>query len=196
VSNDFVPPGGPAPAGSPAYEPPAQPLQAAQQHAAAAPYGSAQPAVPTSRPKSIDAAFWLYVAAAVLGVIALIVSFTQLDAARDAALRQLEQQGQGDVLPREAVEGAMWVGAAIGVVFSLLFAAAYVVFAMLMRRGYGWARFVLGAFAVLALLGVAGAFGLGALQFLCLAVATVLVFLPASNAYFRSTAQGRQTRAV
>jgi hypothetical protein len=196
VSNDFVPPGGPAPAGPPAYDLPAQPVQSAPQYAAAAPYGSAEPTVPAARPKLIDAAFWLYVAAGVLSLIALIVSFTQLDAARDAALRQLEQQGQGDVLPPEAVEGAMWVGAAIGVVFSLLFAAAYVVFAMLMRRGYGWARFVLGAFAVLGVLGVVGGFGLGALQFLCLAVATVLVFLPASNAYFRSTAQARGTRTA
>jgi hypothetical protein len=156
-----------------------------------APYGSPQPTAPTDRPKLVDIAFWLYVAAAVLSLVGLILSFASIDAAREQALRQLEEQGQSGVLPPEAIEGALWTGVAIGAIFALLFAAAYVVFAILMRRGYGWARYVLGALAVLSVFGLLGGLGIGALQFLCLAAATVLVFLPASNAYFRSTTQGR-----
>lgn len=190
MSDDFVPPGGPAPAGPPASDP--------ARHSAgptdpAAPYGAAPTAEPIGRPKPVEIAFWLYLAAAVLSLLALVVSFASIDAVREQTLRQLEEQGQGDMLPPEAVEGAIWTGLVIGVVFALLFAAAYVVFAMLLRRGYGWARWVLAAFTVLAVFGVLGG-GLGVLQFLTLAAATVLVFLPASNAWFRSAAERRSGR--
>ena len=191
MSNDFVPPGGPAPAGPPEPGAVSGSAGSVPQYQPPAPYGSVQQQA--ARPKQVDISVWLYLAAAALSLVALIVSLLSLDAAREEAMRQLEQQGQGEVLPPEAVEGAIWAAFAIGVVFSLLFAALYVLFAVLVRRGYGWARYVLGAFAVLAVFGVLDGLGLGALRFLCLAAATVLVFLPVSNAYFRSTAAARAT---
>ena len=196
MSNDFAPPGGPAPAGPPAPEP-ARPAGApAPRYSAAAPYGSHQPVAPIAPPKLVDIAFWLSIAAAALSLIAVLVSIASLDEVREQALRELEAQGQGDVLPPEAIEGIIWTSFAFGLIFSLLFAAAYVIFAILMRRGYGWARWVLLAFAVLSVFGVISPFGLGALQFLCLAAATVLVFLPASRAYFQSAKQARAGRSA
>ena len=166
----------------PPYQPPA---------GAAPPYGAPPPAA-ADRPKLVDIAFWLYIAAAVLSVVGILLSVASLGAVREEALRQLEEQGQGEAIPPEAIEGAIWVGFGIGVVFALLFTAAYVVFAILMRKGHGWARIVLAVFAGLAIFGVIGGFGIGALQFLCLAAATVLVFLPASNAFFSAAAAQRR----
>ena len=74
----------------------------------------------------------------------------------------------------------------VSVVISVLFLAATVVFAFLMKRGHNWARWVLGAVTVLSLTGIVSDYGLGAGRFVIGAIATVLVFLPASNAYFRA----------
>jgi O-antigen ligase len=169
----------------PPYQPPA---------GSAPPYGAPQPAA-ADRPKLVDIAFWLYIAAAALSILGLLVSLASIGAVREQALRQLEQQGQGE-LPPEAVEGAIWAGFAIGLVIALVVTAAYVVFAILMRKGRGWARIVLAVFAGLAIFGVVGGFGIGALQFLCLAAATVLVFLPASNEFFKASAQRRAPRTA
>jgi hypothetical protein len=196
MSNDFVPPGGPAPAGPPRNDP-SRPGPDTAGYPVPAPYGTPTAAAPIHRPKAVDVAFWLFLAAAAVSVVSLIVSIASFDDIRAQALRRLEDQGQGDVLPPEAVDGVMWATFAFGSVVALLFAAVYVVFAMLIRRGYGWPRFVLGACAVLAVLGLfLGGLGLGALQALCLAAGTVLVFLPASNAYFRSTAEARSARVA
>jgi hypothetical protein len=200
MSNDFVPPGGPAPAGPPSD--PAQPGGgSAAQYSAPAPYGSPEPAAPVGRPKLVDAAFWLTVAAAVLSLIGLIVSFATIDEARQQALRQLEEQGQSDVLSPEAIEATLVGSLVIGTVFALLFATAYVVFGALMRKGHGWARWLIAAFAALAFFGVVvtlildpASLGLGVLPLLCLAAATVLAFLPRSNAWFAAMAQNRAMR--
>lgn len=208
MSNDFVPPGGPAPAGPPASDPSQANGGAAQQYSApappyreAAPYGSPEPATPVSRPKLVDAAFWLAIAAAVVSLISLLVSFATIDEARQRALRQLEEQGQSDVLSPEAIEATLVGSLVVGTLFALLFAAAYVVFAVLMRKGHGWARWLIAAFAALAFFGVVltlaldpASLGLGVLPLLCLAAATVLAFLPRSNAWFAAMAQNRALR--
>jgi hypothetical protein len=181
--------------------PPQGPPAAPPPYDSAPPYGSPQPAAGVPRPRLVDAAFWLTIAAAALSVVSLVVSIATVDLLRAETLRELEGQGGGDVLPPEVVDGVIIGTLVVGTLFALLFAAAYVVFAILMRKGHGWARWLIAAFAALAFFGVVltvvaepGSAGLGVLQFLCLAAATALVFLPASNAFFNAAAQRREAR--
>jgi|SRR4051794_5907513 hypothetical protein len=156
-------------------------------------YGQPAAAGPVARPRTVEIAFWLYLAAAVLDVISAIISLTGMGGAIDAAKEQASSQGQE--LPEGALDAAIGAGIAIGVAFSVVLIAATVVFAILMRRGFGWARWVLLVLAVLSLLGVFGGV-LGILHTLCMVAATVLVFLRPSTEYFRAvTAAKRAGRA-
>ncbi|MDQ4138698.1 MAG: hypothetical protein M3116_07645, partial [Actinomycetota bacterium] len=174
-----------------------------QPYGSAPPYGEAEPAVSVARPRVVDGAFWLTIAAAALSLLSLALSFGNIDAARQDALRQLQSQGQENTLTPEAIE-AMFVGSlVVGTVFTLLFAAAYVVFAVLMRKGHGWARWLIASFAALSFFGVVitllidpASLGIGLLPLLCLAAATVLAFLPQSKGWFRAMAANRSMRRV
>ncbi len=88
----------------------------------------------TGVPQQLTISYWLWVAAAALGVLA---SFINIFTMRD-------------------VFGEMMVGAGIvGLIFSLVFAALYVFIAIRLKEGSRWARLVLtilGAFAVISLL--------------------------------------------
>ncbi|WP_246854144.1 hypothetical protein [Naasia sp. SYSU D00057] len=184
------------------------------------PYGSAAPAEIPPRPRPVEIAFWLYILTAALGVVGLILSASTYPALRAQALedaqRQLEQQGQEDVLPPGTIEtiadSAFGVGIATGVIGILL----YVLFAIFVRRGANWARIVMTVLAGLSILGtlfaiaslalpsVTGASGaaepapgselIGILQCLCLVAATVLIWLRPSNEWFRRVKEYRRAR--
>jgi hypothetical protein len=81
----------------------------------------------------------------------------------------------------EAILNATF-GASIA--FALVGTTLYVLFAIFIRRGAGWARWVMLAFAAVTMFGIIGQYGIGAALFLCLALGTVLVFLPQSREYF------------
>jgi hypothetical protein len=134
-------------------------------------------------PKRVDTAFWLYIAAAALSLVSLIVSLTTTDATRTALQDQFERQGV-EVDPA-TIDAAVAAGATASVVFGLLYLAAYVLFAFFLRRGANWARIVLLVITALSLLDVLSGFGIGALRVILGVVATVLVFTGESNDYFR-----------
>lgn len=174
----------------------------------AAPYGSAPTRHAAVRPKTVEAAFWLYILTAVLGAVGIIISVTTYPALRlqvnDQARRQLEAQGQSGALPDGAITAIFDATFAIGIVFGAVFLAAYVVFAFFFRGGANWARIVLTVCAALAIFGtlftlaslaipsgarapqVPGGYATSVGQFLCLVVATVLIYLRPSNDYFRA----------
>jgi len=176
------------------------------------PYGSSStpPEVPP-RPAVVEASFWLYLAGAALSLIGTVIAISAFGALRNEAIqqaqRELEAQGQGDVLPEGTFEAIIDATFGVGIALGLLLLAVYVVFAFLVRRGHNWARITLtvlvGLAVLFTLLGLAlsalpvpasartsvetpgASTVLSLLQQVCVVVATVLAWLPAANAWFR-----------
>lgn len=149
------------------------------------PYQSnAQQSASTAAPRFVVIAFWLYLVTALTRVIGIIVSATQLPAAKQAAKDQLQSSGTSTngVNVDAVVQGAFIAG----IVVAVLFTAAFVVFDLLMRRGANWARIVLLVVTIVGITGIAGGYGLGAVGVLASIAAAVLTFLPASNAWFHA----------
>lgn len=157
----------------------------------AEPYGQPAPASRSARPRPVELAFWLYVAAAALSLAGLILGLLQIGGAWELARRQVDAQGQKP--PPGVIDGVFITGIVIGTGAAVVLTVSYIVFAILLRRGVGWSRWVLSALAVIA---VGGLFAgmLGALQFFCLAAPTVLVFLAPSNEWFRAMKGRRLAR--
>lgn len=153
-----------------------------------------------NRPKEVDASFWLWISAVALGVLGFIISYQAIQAAQDEAVRQA--LADNPTFDRTTFENAMTVGFTVGLVFWLLFFAALIVFAFLMRGGRHWARIVtvvLGGLylAVVFFGGLVGlssgsglASALGLIQLLLLIGAIVTMFRPAANAWFRPRQPG------
>ena len=122
-----------------------------------------------------DVAFWLFVGAAAVDVLVVLLGLTHI-AATVAAARSRPGTDPATV--------GLYIGIGIGIVlvFELTEAALFVVFGRFARRGVPWARFALLVLAVLALLGFSeGAYVLGVLRLLLAAGGTVLLFLPAER---------------
>lgn len=144
-------------------------------------------------PKQVNAAFWLYIASAVLSLIALIIGVATVGSLKSA----IQQQGStnGQQMSDSAVNAAIGVSITLTVIFGILYIAAYVIFAIFMRRGANWARIVLLIVTVLSLFGVLGGYGTGALRLILGVIATILIFLKPANEYFRSSRATRAPRA-
>src|SRR3954447_22920603 len=149
-------------------------------------------------PSTVNAAFGLYLAGAAVGLVSVVVGAA-------LGIRRI-QSGDipGQVIPPgtdvspSVITTAIAVGIALGIAVGVLSIAAYVVFAVLMRRGANWARIVLTVLSGIAL--VSGLVGLLALNLLNLlvsalvAAAAVLLYAPASNAYFAARTAARMPR--
>jgi hypothetical protein len=145
-------------------------------------------ASPVAVPSSVNSAFWLYIAGAAMGLISVIVGAV-------VGIHRI-QSGQfaGQVIPLgtdvspSVINTALAVGVALGIAVGLLSVVAYIVFAVLMRRGANWARIVLTVLSSVALVsGLVGLLGLNVLNLLVsvlVVIAAVLLYVPASNAYF------------
>lgn len=145
---------------------------------------SGGPRATVAAPKQVVIGFWLYLAAAAISLISLIVSLATVGATKSAIQNQLAAQGQK--VTQAQIDAAVTGGVIIAVVIGIIFIAAYVLFAVLMRRGANWARIVLLVLTVLSLFDILSGFGLGALRTVLGVIATILVFLPAASEYFRS----------
>ncbi|HEY8589981.1 MAG TPA: hypothetical protein VIL55_10555 [Naasia sp.] len=157
------------------------------------PYGSPPPAGGGGkRPTTVEIAFWLYIATAALTLLGTIIGLTQIDAAREAALRQLEAQGQA--LDPAAIDGIVIVGVVIGVIIGVVFTVLWALFAIFLRRGMGWARWVLLALTILALPGLFSTNVLSIISVLLPVAATVLAFLPQSTAWYRDMRAAKLAR--
>ncbi|MGH3935227.1 MAG: hypothetical protein ACRDS1_09670 [Pseudonocardiaceae bacterium] len=149
-----------------------------------------------TRPKEVEISFWLWITNLVLGMLGALITLTQIDQIRTAAIDRAV--AQDPTLDRSVIESAATVGLIVGVVVGLAIVAAQLAFVFLMRGGRNWARIVLavlGGLGVLfGLIGLAGASGAtsatGLLQLLLLIGAIVTMFLPAANAWFRPSRPG------
>ncbi len=126
------------------------------------------------RPSTVTASFWLYLVTVVLSILSSVTG-----AAWMASLRDDQSVGAGPL---------------IGTVLALVIAVVQLVVVFRMRSGHNWARIVLLVVSVLSVLGlgftVTGVMlGLvrlvGLLTPVMVIVATILMFVPASNRYFR-----------
>ena len=143
------------------------------------------------RPRSVSVAFWLYLLAGALEIVVVIIGIAASLGARQRVHAELIKTGAATGRHID-VSTVIGIGIGVSVVFGVIALAAFLVFAILMRRGYGWARIVLLIITVLALIGVTGADGIGALKAIVAIAATVLVFLPASSAWFGATKASRR----
>ena len=122
------------------------------------------------RPGTVEAAFWLYLIAPIVGLILALVG---LGAATTAA---------NNAASRVGVSSGTVTGLVIGgIVLDVVFLVAVIVVDMFFRRGRNWARITLTVLAVVSFF-----FG-GLFTFILAVIALILSWLPASNAYFRST---------
>ena len=141
-------------------------------------------------PSTVNAAFWLYLAGAALGVasatVAAVIGIGRIDA---------EALPGGLPPPTDVSPGLVGAVQAVNVAFDIVLGVAsvvgYVVFAVLMRRGAGWARIVLTVLSTIALVsGLVGLFALNLLNLLVSALvvaAAVLIWQPSANAWFATT---------
>lgn len=146
-----------------------------------------------SRPATITAAMWIWIAGAVLSVAVLPVMLL-------GNTEYFLSQGNASVSDQERQVGEFGVRAmALMFGFAMLVAAApYVAFAVVLRNGHNWARILL------TILGALGFMSMIAIMFIALAAqvwqasvaicivvmgltvaAVVLQFLPASNKFVR-----------
>lgn len=152
--------------------------------------GAAGPVTP---PQQVNIAFWLYIVGAALSLISLIVSLATIGSLKDDLQRQLAAQGQQ--ISDGALNATVTASITVAIVFGILYIAAYVLFAVFMRRGANWARIVLLIVTVLSLFGVLGGFGVGAARLVVGVIATVLIFLKPANEYFREVKARKAPRA-
>ena len=195
-------PAEPAPPAPPASDPPPGGFPAAPPPPPGAfpAYAAAQATPverPTSIPTTVNTAFWLYIASALLSVISGIITISLVGGDHAAIVRQLQNSnadlhGQNiDTLANAAV------GVAIGVsIVTLIFwAVTFVLFAFLMRRGANWARIVLTVLTALSLVNIPNGFGTAALQVVLSIVAVILIWLRPSNAWFAAIKASKAPRA-
>ena len=128
-----------------------------------------------SRDRRLEIAFLLFVGAAVVDVLVVVLGLTHIGTTVATA------RGLPGVDPSTA---GLYIGIGIGVVlaFELTQAVLFVVFGRLARRRVPWARWALLVLTVLALLGFSeGGYVLGLLRLLLAAAGTVLVFRGSGN---------------
>jgi hypothetical protein len=134
-----------------------------------------------SAPSTVRASFWLWIASVVISAIAVIVAL---------AIGVPETVGTADGSSTGAVAGSAVV---ITAILSLVVGGGLrVLFAIFLLRGRNWARIVLVIIAAITVFGSVAAIATGdVIQLIVLLIvvaAAVLMFLPASNAYFRKRA--------
>ena len=163
------------------------------------PYGQGQPNMPPAAPPldeselrgaqnlpappPVQVSFWLWVGSAVVSVIGALLGFTQSGAALDAA-----RSNNTAHLTDAQLQTAVTFGLVLAAVFLIVFAGLYLLFAFKARAGRNWARIVLTVLTVVGVLFLALSFSLvSGLTTLVAVVATVLLFLPASNQFYAAS---------
>ncbi|MGR0159254.1 hypothetical protein [Paenarthrobacter nitroguajacolicus] len=120
----------------------------------------------TGVPNTLTTSYWLWIAAAALGVVANLAN----------------------IFIYRDIFGALAIGTGIfNFVFSLLMAAVYIFIAIRLKEGARWARLVLsilGGFAVLSLLFLLFTLNLGLLSSAAAVAAAVMMWLPESQKHF------------
>jgi hypothetical protein len=130
------------------------------------------------RPGTVEAAFWLYLVAPVVGLILAIVGIGAASSAGNAAAARAG-------VPASTVSGLI----VTGIVLDVILLIAVIVVDVFFRRGANWARIVMTVLGVLSIFG-------GVVPLLISVVAIVLSWLPASNVWFRSARGTAAPRTV
>jgi hypothetical protein len=142
----------------------------------------------TPAPGSIVAAFWCYVAAAVISVIGALLLLGQKQAIEDS-LRKTNTAG----LSESQLQSAASLAVVVSLVITIIIAALFVFFAFKLKAGRNWARIVLTIVAILSLLslliGAGGSSILGIIGDLAAVVGAILSYLPRSNQYIAAVKQ-------
>ena len=161
----------------------------------------AGPAVRPATPGSVTGAFVIYLLAAIVSILGIVLVVTS-----NVWSRAIAENNTSGVDTQTLVNTAKIVTVVVG----LIFVALYLLFAFKMRAGRNWARIVL---TVLSALSIISAFSAtssvtvnghvyrvssqqasGWIGTVLAILAIVLMYLPASNAYFRDTKAARQQR--
>lgn len=172
------------------------------QHEPMRPVPDGGPGAEIPRPKAIDNAFWASIASTAIASVATVVTvlFDQAWLDRFARAMLADTGRRATDADLATATGVAKLSLGLGVA---LFAAVFVLFAVKMRAGRGWARIVLTAFAVL-----------GAMNFLTAAASTgaalglmwslaevafsitavVYMFRPESTAFFADHRRRRLAR--
>ncbi|MFE4468189.1 hypothetical protein ACFRFH_05155 [Leifsonia sp. NPDC056824] len=196
-----VPPMAPpaAPAGAYPPAPPAPQAGAVPPPPGAFPSYAAVPpapvAAPTRIPTTVNTAFWLYIASAVLSVIGGIVTITSASSNRAAFIRTLQTQNLHGQNIDTLATAAIGVAIGLSVVTLIFWAIVFVLFAFFMRRGANWARIVLTVLTVLSLANILPGFPFGLIQVIASIVAVILIWLRPSSAWFAAIKASKAPRA-
>lgn len=201
-------PYGQPPYGQPAYGAP--PGGAYAQGAYGYPGQTQLPAEPP-RPTSVTAAFWCFLLTAAVSVLTGILAFASSGWQEALAQGRAEAAARG--VSSANFETAITFARVIGVIVAAAFLALYLLFAFKMLAGRNWARIVLTVLAALTLLSaitpttsqvtlnnqvytVQSGRTTGFISLALAVLGIVLMYLPASNEYFRNSNLYRAARAV
>ncbi|MCZ2402219.1 hypothetical protein IV498_03245 [Paenarthrobacter sp. Z7-10] len=133
-------------------------------------------------PRQVVVAFWLYIAAAALSVVSLIIGLGAIGGSKPALRQQLSNQGQQ--VSEDTLNAFIAAGIAVSIIFAVVWVVLFVLFAFFMKKGANWARIVLTIITVLSLLNIASGYGVGAVQVIAAVIATVLIWLRPAGSYF------------
>lgn len=153
-------------------------------------YSASSGAAAIASPRQVNIGFWLYIVAAALSVVGLIISAVTVGARRTTLQHQVASAGHTQLTSSD-INTLITIGVVVGVVFAVIWVALFVLFAVFMRRGAGWARIVLTIVTALSLVNILGSYGAGALQVAAAIVATVLIWLRPSSEYFAAVRASR-----
>ena len=159
-----------------------------------------------TRPTSVSIAFWLWILQVLVGVLSVILLFTSNEFAR--ALQDADV-ALNDTVARDALN----VVRVVAVIFGLIFAGLFLLFAFRMRAGRNWARVVLtvlGALSLISNLSSAGGtttindvrvtirpasvVAVGWVSAVVAIIAIVLMFVGGANQYFTAMRASRMYR--
>lgn len=188
--------GAPTPAPGPDQGFPAAPPPPPAYPAGAGAPAAAPVVAPTAPPRTVNIAFWLFVAGAVFSVISGIITIATIGSQRAdiiAALRNSKQAGSTN--PESLADTLIATTTTLTVVTLIFWAVVFILFAFFMRRGANWARIVLTVLTVLSLLNLVNGFGAGALQVIATIIGVILIWLRPSSEYFAAVKAAKAPRA-
>jgi Trk-type K+ transport system membrane component len=139
-------------------------------------------------PTPVRVAFWLFLAAAALQLVALGLGLAFI--ASPAYSAEIARQLEGQDVPAGVVQSARNITIGVLIAIAVVAIGVYLLVAFHSRRGRNWARLTAAVFAALSLLSLAG-FNAGSTSITYLQIAlgiaaVVALYLRPSSAYFRA----------